>query len=343
MTGRVLTRWGAACATSLALLGLSPTGPAEARLPVAAAAVAPGGVPWTWGGNGFGQLGDGTTQPRLAPGPVVGLSDVVDLHGGREHVVALRGDGTVWAWGSSQQGQLGLGGTTNRPTPTQVPGLSGATAVETGHNSSLALLADGTVRTWGLNTDGQLGDGTTTQRRTPVSVVGPRRRRRHRGRPQHELRPARGRHPARVGSQRRGTARRRDDGAADDPRPGRLAHGRGRYRRGAGPRARGAQRRDGVGVGVQRLRTGRRRHRDRPHLAGPGHERGPRGDRGRAPLLRPAGRRHRRRLGPQLPGQPRRRHHHCRGPDRSASATSRRSPRSVRVATPGWPCSPTVG
>jgi PKD repeat protein len=103
---------------------------------------------------------------------VTGVEDVVDLHGGREHVAALRDDGTVWVWGSNQQGQLGLGGTSNSSTPTQVPGLSGVTAVETGHNLSLALMADGTVRSWGLNADGQLGDGTTTLRRTPVSVVG---------------------------------------------------------------------------------------------------------------------------------------------------------------------------
>ena len=168
-----LDRLAVACVVGAVLIGAPPSGPADARLmPLPAAAVDPGGVPWTWGGNGFGQLGNGTTQSRLTPGPVTGLTDVVDLHGGREHVVALRDDGTVWVWGSNQQGQLGLGGTTSRSTPTQVPGLSGVTAVETGHNSSLALLADGTVRTWGLNTDGQLGDGTTTQRRTPVTVVG---------------------------------------------------------------------------------------------------------------------------------------------------------------------------
>jgi alpha-tubulin suppressor-like RCC1 family protein/PKD repeat protein len=170
----VLTRRRVACAAAaLVMLGLTAPGPAGARVPVTTAAIAaPGGVPWTWGGNGFGQLGNGTTQPRLVPGPVTGLSDVVDLHGGREHVAALRDDGTVWTWGSNQQGQLGVGGTANRSTPTQVPGLAGVTAVETGHNSSLALLDNGTVRTWGLNTDGQLGDGTTTLRRTPVSVVG---------------------------------------------------------------------------------------------------------------------------------------------------------------------------
>lgn len=169
----------AALATTSLVLGalaLAPAGSvaAPAAAPPAAstaAAAAPAGTPWTWGGNAFGQLGSGTTQARLTPGPVTGLADVVDVHGGREHVAALRADGSVWTWGSNQEGQLGTGGTADRSTPARVV-LPTATAVETGHNLSLALLADGTVRTWGLNADGQLGDGTTTLRRTPVAVSG---------------------------------------------------------------------------------------------------------------------------------------------------------------------------
>lgn len=156
--------------TVLGMLGLVV--PTLAGVGAAQAAISPGGAVWTWGSNGFGQLGDGTTQARPTPGPVPGLDDVVDLHGGREHVIALRGNGTVWVWGSNGEGQLGLGTTVNRPSPTQVPGLAGATAVETGHNFSLALMSDRTVRTWGLNADGQLGDGSTTLRRSPVQVTG---------------------------------------------------------------------------------------------------------------------------------------------------------------------------
>ena len=66
----------------LALLGTTVGAP-----PPASAAAAPPGVPWTWGGNTFGQLGAGTTQAGPTPGPVVGLTDVVDMHGGREHVI----------------------------------------------------------------------------------------------------------------------------------------------------------------------------------------------------------------------------------------------------------------
>jgi len=164
----------AALAAALAIGGLAAAGAAATAqpAPAAAAIVEPGGTPWTWGANSFGQLGNGTTTARPTPGAVPGLTDVVDIHGGREHVIVLRANRTVWVWGSNQQGQLGLGTTGDRSTPVQVPGLSNVQAVETGHNLSLALMADGTVRTWGLNADGQLGDGTTTLRRSPVTVVG---------------------------------------------------------------------------------------------------------------------------------------------------------------------------
>lgn len=136
-----------------------------------AAQAAPPSTPWTWGANTYGELGTGGTAPRTTPAPV-DLESVVDAHGGREHVVALRADGTVWTWGSNQHGQLGTGGSSNRSTPAQVPGLSGVVAVETGHNHSMALTSDGRIWAWGYNADGQLGDGTTTLRRTPVRVAG---------------------------------------------------------------------------------------------------------------------------------------------------------------------------
>ncbi len=170
LSGIASTVLVSALASGVLLQG--PRGSTVVTADTTAVAAAAPGTPWTWGGNGFGQLGDGTTQSRRSPGPVSGLTDVVDLHGGREHVAALRADGTVWTWGSNKEGQLGTGGTADRTTPTRVTGLPTATAVETGHNLSLALIDDGTVRTWGLNADGQLGDGTTTLRRTPVTVSG---------------------------------------------------------------------------------------------------------------------------------------------------------------------------
>ncbi len=138
-------------------------------------AATPPGTPYSWGGNAFGELGDGSTTARRTAAVVSGLTDVVDVHTGREHAVALREDGTVVTWGSNQMGQLGDGTTGGRrPTPAAVAGLDGALMVSTGHYHSLALRADGSVWTWGYNQAGQLGDGTTTTRSRPVRVAGTR-------------------------------------------------------------------------------------------------------------------------------------------------------------------------
>ncbi len=158
------------CAAGLVAASLTMVGVAVAP---SATAAAPPGTPWTFGENAYGQLGNGTTTTRRSGAPVNGLNGVVDLHGGREHVVALKSDGTVWTWGSNVEGQLGLGTTGNVSTPTRVTSLGNDNvAVETGHNHIVVLKADGTVWASGLNSDGQLGDGTTSLRRAPVRVQG---------------------------------------------------------------------------------------------------------------------------------------------------------------------------
>ena len=128
------------------------------------------GTVYTWGGNGYGQLGDGTTTERNTPVQVSGLTGIVAISAGYSHCVALKGDGTVYTWGSNSGG-MGDGTTTNRYAPVQVSGLTGVVAVAAGSSHCVALKGDGTVYTWGRNVEGQLGDGTITQRNTPIKVA----------------------------------------------------------------------------------------------------------------------------------------------------------------------------
>ena len=163
---RVLSRMSVVAGLLAAVTAAVGTGAADA-------AIDPPGTPYTFGTNAFGELGDGTNASHYTPRAVSGLTDAVDIAGGREHVLALRPDGTVVAWGSNQYGQLGLGAAGGqRTTPTPVPGLTSVVAVASGHNHSLALRSDGSVWAWGYNFAGMLGDGTTTSRATPVKVSG---------------------------------------------------------------------------------------------------------------------------------------------------------------------------
>ncbi len=137
------------------------------------------GAVLAWGNGTSGELGDGQSDKRSAPTPVVGLgpgSGVVAIAAGGSHCLAAKADGSVWAWGNNKSGQLGDG---TRPsdhtTPVAVHGLaagSGVVAVAAGDAFSLAMTRDGRVFAWGRNKVGEVADGTTLDRSIPAEVHG---------------------------------------------------------------------------------------------------------------------------------------------------------------------------
>lgn len=126
-----------------------------------------------WGENTYGQLGDGSTKPRLVP-TAVDMKEVLkgkvisSISTGDSHSLALCADGTLASWGNYSNGQLGAGSmSTAQRIPIQINGygtLAGKTAIaiSAGYGHSLALCSDGTLSSWGFNSTGQLGNGQGT-------------------------------------------------------------------------------------------------------------------------------------------------------------------------------------
>lgn len=127
-----------------------------------------------WGGDAFGELGNGiSVRQEDAPVPVSGLREVVAISAGHKFSLALLQNGTVRSWGYNQYGKLGIGTTVETSdVPVPVAGLSGVTAVSAGYFHALALLGNGTVMAWGNGDYGELGNGTIVNSYVPVPVQG---------------------------------------------------------------------------------------------------------------------------------------------------------------------------
>jgi alpha-tubulin suppressor-like RCC1 family protein len=164
-----------AAAGLVALPAAAAAAPAWGAVPGPRPLAAASGTEWSWGYNGLGALGDGTTANSAVPVRVsglTGLTRVVGVAAGRYSGYAVRADRTAWSWGYNAYGQLGDGTLTNSTVPVQISGLTQVAALAGGSISAYALRQDGTVWAWGYNNYGQLGNGTNTNSRVPVQVTG---------------------------------------------------------------------------------------------------------------------------------------------------------------------------
>ena len=129
----------------------------------------------TWGNNGVGQLGNGTTSlnDTLVPenidytGVLAGRT-VISVAGGGLNTMALCSDGSLAIWGFDWHGD-----SSGEPKLIDHTGaLVGkrVVAIAAGLAHSLALCSDGTVAAWGSNDEGQFGNGTRTSSVIPVAV-----------------------------------------------------------------------------------------------------------------------------------------------------------------------------
>ena len=151
-----------------------------------AAAISSTGRLWTWGLNGSGRLGDGTSIDKNTPTEItssfnlvgdekianVSLSNYFD--GG--HSAAYTSLNRVFTWGRNFWGQLGDNTTTDRLAPTEITSRftfqenETIVDIQSGNLHQALLTSTGRVFMWGSNGNGQLGDGSASQgRKTPFN------------------------------------------------------------------------------------------------------------------------------------------------------------------------------
>ena len=149
----------------------------------------------TWGYNGYGQLGKGTTGNSSFPVYVVDeqgtpIENIKQISAGANHMLALKENGEVYAWGLNSSGQLGISVSSTTSSndaykkiyavsvltsveqgeTTEYVNLSNVKQISAGADFSVVLTNDGEVYTFGISNYGQLGYGKTANSNVPVKV-----------------------------------------------------------------------------------------------------------------------------------------------------------------------------
>ncbi len=142
----------------------------------------PDGTVWTIGNNEKGQLGDGTNEERIEAVQVKtsdgkGLTGIIKISVGTNHVLALTDNGEIYAWGANDYGQLGINNTESSNYAVKVLGEGGSSILDriidisAGAYGSSAINEFGWVYVWGNGTYGEMGNATTISNSTPTKTT----------------------------------------------------------------------------------------------------------------------------------------------------------------------------
>lgn len=139
-----------------------------------------GGSLYGCGGNGNGDLGNGTSTRSSTPAPVTGLPNeaISALTASWRGSGAVMADGSYYDWGFNKFGCMGDDSTADVTEPTRVDLESGVSEIYQGGDNgtdgqTIALLDDGTLWAWGNNKFDQLDIGSPGDAMVPEQVYVP--------------------------------------------------------------------------------------------------------------------------------------------------------------------------
>ncbi|MDX9731301.1 MAG: hypothetical protein RBT63_05970 [Bdellovibrionales bacterium] len=129
-----------------------------------------------WGGNSYGQLGDGTSGAgtnKLSPIVIDTSEHYQDVAPGEHHTCAITTSNKLKCWGFNYYGQLGDGTSdsgADKVEPVEVDSAESYQSVSVGKYHTCGVTNSSQLKCWGLNASGQLGNGTIANSPSPVIV-----------------------------------------------------------------------------------------------------------------------------------------------------------------------------
>lgn len=131
---------------------------------------------YCWGGNSFGQLGDGTEEASSRPVRALSPTGVkfTSVQNGANFACGLAENGDVYCWGSTFNG-IGSSVVQESLVPVRVEAPSGVqfTRVDGGFFHACALAESGDVYCWGRGSGYLLGTGNEAGSPVPVRAAAP--------------------------------------------------------------------------------------------------------------------------------------------------------------------------
>ncbi|MEE2836370.1 MAG: hypothetical protein VYB65_10160 [Myxococcota bacterium] len=128
------------------------------------------GVARCWGTNGYGQLGDGTTQTASRPQAVTQLEQVAQISAGEGFTCAVNTAGEAYCWGYNRNGQLGIASNVDQLEPQRLD-LPPMQVIRGGNAYACGLDRSGGVHCWGYGSEGTLGQGNRNSSNRPRAVA----------------------------------------------------------------------------------------------------------------------------------------------------------------------------
>ena len=131
---------------------------------------------YSWGGNNYGQLGQGDVTYRTSPTKIQVFNQNIRCITSNGHTTGfITNDNLLYMVGSGLNGQIGNGNILHQYSPIAISigGPVAKIAISTDSATTgfvHAIRADGRLYAWGYNGYGQLGDNSVTQRSTPTLV-----------------------------------------------------------------------------------------------------------------------------------------------------------------------------